>query len=220
MITMLTSVNNIDEEYAFETVSKYIKPDMTVLCVPFASDLQWQLNGDYTQYIEQHYRPFIKFGIKEENFDVVQLEHSKFFMLDLEEKIDKADIILLSGGFMENLMYLADVTNLDWLLHKYEDSDKIIIGESAGTLALQEDYWEVPNIEEHYKHYAYKQGLGVVEYLNLIVHFDKDNEKHLDNYEYVKSFSEGDVVIGLSDQSMIIVDGDEYIMLGDYMSDI
>ena len=121
---------------------------------------------------------------------------------------------------MENLMYLADVTNLDWLLHKYEDSDKIIIGESAGTLALQDDYWEVPNIEDHYKHYAYKQGLGVVEYLNLIVHFDKDNEKHLDNYEYVKSFSEGDVVIGLSDQSMIIVDGDEYIMLGDYMSDI
>ena len=67
MKCILMSCMVLDQEYVMAEVSKIIKPNMKVVCIPFASDLQWLLNGKLDEYKERHFRPFEKYGIKEFN---------------------------------------------------------------------------------------------------------------------------------------------------------
>ena len=77
MKCIMTSCNNIDKEYAFDKVSKYVHEDMKIVCVPFASELHWQLNGDFRNYIEQHFKVFEKFGIKRKNIYIAKLSEGR-----------------------------------------------------------------------------------------------------------------------------------------------
>ena len=89
MKCIMTSCNNIDKDYAFNKVSKYINEDMKVVCVPFASELHWQLNGDFKNYKEQHFRVFEKFGIKRKNICIAKLSEGR------EKIIEKIEIVLI-----------------------------------------------------------------------------------------------------------------------------
>ena len=85
MKCILLSSHNYNDTLAFNHASNYIKPNMKVVCLPFASDRHWQINGDFTEYKEKHFSEFSKFGILEENIDIVRLSESRSKII---EKID------------------------------------------------------------------------------------------------------------------------------------
>ena len=143
MKCIMTSCNNIDQDYAFDKVSKYIKPDMKVVCVPFASELHWQLNGDDVPYKQQHFNVFKKFGIHEDNMTIAKLSEGRENII---MKIDEADIVFFSGGFMENFMFIIKTMRLEFFIKDLVKSDKLLMGESAGTLVMLDKYMEVPYI--------------------------------------------------------------------------
>ena len=216
MKCIMMSCNNCDQEYAFEKVSEILKPNMKVVCVPFASELHWQLNGDFTSYENSHFKVFKNFGIKEENISVVKLSEYRETIIN---KIESADVVFFSGGFMENFMFIIKSLRLTYFM-KDLIKTKIIMGESAGTLVMLDNYAEVSHIEDEYREYKRKTGLGYVNNLDIIVHYDKNNDKHENNFHMlnINNLFTGKDVIALTDNSLIIIDGDEIIMLGDYKS--
>ncbi len=215
MKCIMTSCNNIDREYAFDKVSKYINENMKVVCVPFASELHWQLNGDFKNYKDQHFRVFEKFGIKRKNISIAKLSEGREKII---EKIESADIVFFSGGFMENFMFLVKALRLEFFMKDYLN-EKLIIGESAGTLVMLDSYAEVPFIEDDYRHYKRKDGLGYIDNLDIMVHYIKDNKYHKKNKALLEviNIATGKDVVCLTDNSLIIVDGDEIEFVGDYV---
>lgn len=211
MRAILTSCNNCNEEYAFKTVSRYIKPDMKVVCIPFASDLNWQLQNDYDEYKERHFSVFKSFGISGDNISIVSINDERDTIIN---KIVESDIVFFSGGFMENALFLINMLNLN-IIMDYIKCTKLIIGESAGTLILQDEYIEVPYIEDAYRHYKRKKGLGFISYYNMMVHYDKNNPKHQENKSYLKNLNRN-ITVCLSDSSLMIIDGKKIQLIGDY----
>ena len=211
MRAIFMSCNNCNKEYAFEEISKYIKPEMKVLCVPFASDLHWQLQGDYTEYKERHFNVFNSFGITVDNIDILSIYDDSDTMID---KVLGSDIIFFSGGYMENAMYLLDKMKFNLLL-PFIKKDKLFMGESAGALILQDIYYEVPHIEDAYKHYREKTGLGLISDYNIIVHYDENNPKHKENAKHVKNLNDR-ITICLSDESIFIVDDNWVQFIGQH----
>lgn len=201
MRAIFMSCNNCNKDYAFEGIGEYIKPEMKVLCVPFASDLHWQLQGDYTEYKQQHFKVFNSFGINDDNIDILSIHDDMDTIID---KVLGSDIIFFSGGYMENAMYLLDKMKFNLLL-PFIKKDKLVMGESAGALILQDIYYEVPHIEDAYKQYREKQGLGLISDYNIIVHYDENNPKHKENAKHVKNLNDR-ITICLSDESIFIVD--------------
>lgn len=211
MKAILMSCNNCNQDYAFETVKNYIKPHMKIACIPFASDLNWQLQEDFTEYKNRHFKIFSDFGIPEENISIIKISNGRSKIMDT---IIKSDIVFFSGGFMENIMFLTSVYNLKGFFQSIKEH-KLFIGESAGTLVLQDSYMEVPYIEEGYKRYRYMVGLGLIEGYNLMVHYDKYNIYHQKNKDVLEKMEVGKV-IGLTDSSLIIIDDDKVELIGDY----
>ena len=212
MKCILLSSHNYNDNLAFNHASNYIKPNMKVVCLPFASDIHWQINGDFTEYKERHFSEFSKFGMPEENIDIVRLSESRSKII---EKIDKADIVFFSGGYMENAMFVIKSLRLKSYFNKIKE-DKLFIGESAGTLIMQDKYTEVPYIEDEYKNYKVKNGLGFITGLNIIVHYDPNNIHHRKNKRIVKLMDRSREVLALKENSMIIIDdyNSEYFWLG------
>lgn len=211
MRAILMSSNNCNAEYAYDITKEYIKPNMKVVCIPFASELHWQLNGDYTQYKEQHFRVFMDFGIPEENITIAKITDERNILV---RKIIESDIIFFSGGYMENFMYLIKQLDLDMIMN-YVKHSRLIMGESAGTLVQLDEYIEVPYIEDTYREYKTKEGLGFLNFYNIVVHYDEHNENHQKNKEIVSSMN-NKMTICLSDESLMIVDGSVIKLIGNY----
>ena len=210
MKCILMSCMNIDQDHVKGEVSKIIKPNMKVVCIPFASDLQWLLNGNKNEYFKRHYTPFSKFGIKRYNFYIAKIQDDYKF---LKKKIRNADIVYFSGGYMENIMYhLRNKYMIRFL--RLLKNDKIFIGESAGALVLEDKYIEVPHIEDHYKSFKKEEGISIVDNVEVIVHYDPNNEKHRENLEAVKTMTKKPVY-ALTDSAMIIVDNNKTLILGE-----
>ena len=217
MINILLSNNNFDQEYAFDTLINIIKPHMKIVCIPFACDYEWIMNeidGELSydgKFRNEQYKPFKEFGIEEGNFHVLlptdTVEFNKW-------KLSRADIIYFSSGHMENLKYMLKSTQLwDYIIEIAEE--KVIMGASAGALILQDTYFEVPHVEDKYTRIKRRTGLGLVTKQNVLVHFDMKNEAHLKNYRSVRFRTFRKKIIGLSDNSALIIINNYAIPLGD-----
>jgi peptidase E len=208
------SCNNCNNGYAYDEVSNYIKPGMKVVCVPFASEIHWQINGDFTQYKNQHFQVFESFGVNEEDISVVRLSMKR---REIIRMLKEADIVFFSGGYMENIMFVVKALRLHGIINRLKEH-KLFIGESAGTLALLNEYMEVPYIEDDYRKYQMKKGLGLLYGYQIIVHYQKDNPKHQKNKEVLAMMDVGrqKKLICLTDDSLFIFDNGETKLLGEY----
>ena len=217
MKCVLLSVNNIDEDYAFNRLKEYIEPNMKVLCIPFASDLNWLIDNEkselekYGRFWTSHYKPFSKYGITEDNFYVAKIHDNEY---ELKKIISESDIIYFSGGQMEKLIRLLYHYNLiDYLL--IHMNEKIFIGESAGALVLQDEYTEVPHIDECYNRYRREKGIGIINNMNIIVHYDEQNRKHRRNFRLLKWFGRrGKNVVCLSNDGAVLITDNNIEYLG------
>lgn len=214
MRCILMSCNNCNNGYAYDEVSDYIKPGMKVVCIPFASEIHWQINGDFTQYKEQHFQVFESFGINEDDISIVRLSMKRREIIHM---LKEADIIFFSGGYMENIMFVVKALRLHGVINRLKEH-KLFMGESAGTLALLNEYMEVPYIEDDYRKYQTKKGLGILYGYQIIVHYQMDNPKHQKNKEVLAMMDVGrqKKLICLTDNSLFIFDNGETKLLGEY----
>lgn len=214
MRAILMSCNNCNKDYAFDEVSKLIKPDMKVVCVPFASELHWQLNGDFTNYKKSHFPVFNSFGITNKNISIVKLSESRE---DIIVKLQEADIVFLSGGYMENFMFIIKSLRLEFVFDELKET-KIFMGESAGTLVMLNEYMEIPFIEDDYRRFRRKKGLGIIYGLEIYVHYQKRNKKHRRNKQILALLDSINPkkIICLTDESLMIHNNGETKLIGDY----
>lgn len=214
MRCILMSCNNCNNEYAYNEVSEYIKPGMKVLCVPFASEIHWQLNGDFTNYENQHFQVFESFGVNRNDISVIKLSMKR---KEIIRKMKEADIIFFSGGYMENIMFVVKSLRLRGVINRLREH-KLFMGESAGTLAALNEYMEVPYIEDDYKKYQMRKGLGILHGYQFIVHYNINNPKHQKNKDVLTMMDIGrkNKIICLTDNSLFIFDNGETKLLGDY----
>lgn len=191
-----------------------IKPNSKIVAFS-GSDLKWQRNNIDEllydgYYFEEQYKPFREFGIQKEDFYIVTPEDNIEFV---EFKVEKSDIIVLLGGYMESLETLLKFYRIwdkfDELQHR-----KNIIGISAGALVLCDEYYTTPHVDDYYEEYDLVKGIGLVEDMRILVHYDMNNKHHQDNlyyimsdiidsnrYEYTEYFA-----VTLSDTQSVLVD--------------
>ena len=203
---MLSDGKFLEDEVCYEGVKNVIKPFSRVVCIPFAcspkflfekGDKEFSYDGDF---YKQHYRHFEQYDISD--FYIINPSDPIGF---IEWKIDHCDIIYLSGGSMKVLKFMLQSFGLWDILRKIED--KVIIGESAGSLMLQKTYvvFAENGLPNYYK------GLNLVD-IDIFVHYEKDNRTHTSNFNTMKIF---DDVYALSNNGGLIIEENKVTKVGE-----
>ena len=203
---MLSDGKFLEEKICYEGVKHIIKPFSRVVCIPFAcspkflfekGDKEFSYDGDF---YKQHYRHFEQYDISD--FYIINPSDPIGF---IEWKIDHCDIIYLSGGSMKVLKFMLQSFGLWDILRKIED--KVIIGESAGSLMLQKTYvvFAENGLPNYYK------GLNLVD-IDIFVHYEKDNRTHTSNFNTMKIF---DDVYALSNNGGLIIEENKVTKVGE-----
>ena len=203
---MLSDGKFLEDEVCYEGVKNIIKPFSRVVCIPFAcspkflfekGDKEFSYDGDF---YKQHYRHFEQYDVSD--FYIINPSDPIGF---IEWKIDHCDIIYLSGGSMKVLKFMLQSFGLWDILRKIED--KVIIGESAGSLMLQKTYvvFAENGLPNYYK------GLDLVD-TDILVHYEKDNTTHTSNFNTMKIF---DDVYALPNNGGLIIEENKVTKVGE-----
>lgn len=169
-----------------EDTKKLIKPGDKVFAIS-ASDFGWQSNNSQElmsegKYFKEQYKPFRDFGVEIGDFYILNPKDKISFIYD---KLHRADLVVLLGGspyvLMELLTSLYDTNDIKEILES-----KRVIGISAGAMVLCDYFYITPNVDPEFKHFNKEKGLGIVNDVALLVHYDKNNVKHFINKLWVK----------------------------------
>jgi len=214
MVNILFSLYNFHENWAKDTMEKYIKCNDKVLVIPFSfgenisNDMEWQ--SAYSKYKGKYYNtivlPFLSYGIREENIDWIN------YFKDTEEnakkKVRNSDIIFFTGGLPDKMMYRLKEFDL---INEIESFVGVIIGISAGAIIQIADYHITP--DKDYDTFSYNRGLNLIRDFDIEVHYEEtDIEKNYIN----KVLNERvDTVYAIKDTGGIIVDNSAITLLGD-----
>lgn len=155
MTNILLSTYTFDDAWCYDTLKNYVKSDVKVLILTFS----------LTNSIETVKRPFLSYGVVEENITVMDLEHE--WSEEIVESIKKADIIYLAGSKPEKMAErMNDLSIKEELL----SSKKIIMGCGAGAQIQLDSYHITPKEEQN--EFGYGKGLGLVKGLDLELDYD------------------------------------------------
>ena len=202
---MLSDGKFLEDEVCYEGVKHIIKPQSRVVCIPFAcspkflfekGDKEFSYDGDF---YKQHYRHFEQYDVSD--FYIINPSDPIGF---IEWKLEHCDVVYLSGGSMKVLKFMLQSFGLWDILRKIED--KVIIGESAGSLMLQKTYvvFAENGLPNYYK------GLDLVD-TDILVHYEKDNTTHTSNFNTMKIF---DDVYALPNNGGLVIEEDKVTKVG------
>ncbi len=213
MVNVLLNLSNFDEPWAYGTLENYLCEGMKVLVLPLSYDEGWitdahefrERYGKGTDDYDDIVRPFLSFGIKEE--DVSWISYYEDDQESAIRKINGADVLFFTGGYP------------DWMLQRLYDLgikeaisrfDGIVMGASAGAL-IQLDLYHLT--EEDGYEYQIQEGLGLLEGFDLDVHFEQDL-KHVTGL--IRSLEDmGRSIVCMPNRGGMLVDGDHFELLGD-----
>lgn len=123
------------------------------------------------------------------------------------ETIKKADVIHLMGGDpLEQIEYIQNNNYLEYI----KKTDALIIGTSAGAMNLADDVY-CPKYEKVNKAFFYR-GMGITN-ITIEPHFDVNNEIQV---KEIKKMSNEKRIIGLPNESSIIIDNEDILFVGNY----
>ena len=171
-MNVLLSSYDFHESWAYEIMRPIIHQDMKVVVIPFSFDEKevktkedfdnhYGRNGRHTPYI---YRPFLFYGIKEEQ--IVFVDYFRDTINEAKIKVENADIIFLTGGLPDQYLMRLNEIGLSEIIQK---NDKIVIGASAGAMVQFDCYHITP--DDDYPVYQYQDGLGLVSGFEIEVHY-------------------------------------------------
>lgn len=213
-MNILLNINNFSEEFAYEALSEIIKPWMKVLIIPFSYHEDW-INSP--EAFDAHYgkgkdefediaKEFMNYGIKRRN--IQYLHYYNDSNSKCKAKIYRADILFLTGGYPDRFLYRIDQKNIRKSIQNFKG---IVMGTSAGAMIQFDEYHVTP--EEEGQDYEYHAGLGLLSGFDIEVHYE-------DSFEHLASLItdlklHGKTIFALPNWGGMIVDGDDYMLLGD-----
>lgn len=167
---ILLNYYNFDGEWAKPYLEKLLKNKPHVLILPLAyrekdvyDAASWaKLYGCGGEKYVNIVRPFVSYG-----YDERQLEWLNFFdAQDGISQIKRADMLFFTGGMPEKALSRLDELQLTQAV---KDFDGIVAGASAGAMLQLGLYHITP--DEDYPDYSLQRGLGLVNGLDLEVHY-------------------------------------------------
>ena len=179
MINILLSDYSFNNEYCYHKIKNYVKPNMSVVILPFAHHESYYEDEDLFNSLYDYENgkdyniicnSFKDYGIFKPNVYVLNpfVDNIEF----MKYKIRHADILFAVGG--NPIETIKRFQNFN-ILEDIKLFDGIFIGASAGAMIQMEEFMTYPN-EEKYSH-NYYQGLGYIKGYDVIVHRDKKDKK-------------------------------------------
>ena len=169
---VLMSDSGINQPWSYPVLKKYIHPgdEVCVLAFSFYDEVKtvqdWNRQykkGQGMEYAE-HTNIFFKFGLKESQIHWVNyFTDSK---AEMEAKIEKSNILLLTGGAPDLMMKRIKEFKLKPLLKNYQG---LMIGYSAGAMIQLDTYHITP--DDDYPQFGYKTGLGCLQGFAIEPHY-------------------------------------------------
>lgn len=215
MINILLSGYNFGEEWAKETIKKYISSEDKIVVIPFAFSEAWinssnewdnAYSREYGKYYRELIKPFGEIGVSEDNITWINFFKDK--KEDMKKAIDESDVVFFTGGLPDRAVERV----LDKGLLNYISKAKIVMGASAGALMQLKDYHISP--DEDYSEFSYQSGLGLIKSNFYIeVHYEDTEVQYSCIKEVLKEKT--DTVYAIKEQGGIILDDDKLILLGD-----
>ena len=147
----------------FEELSKRIKPNATIVVVPFATEV-----SRYESWMESLERVFS--NISNVTLSLLHEDLSKSEMISM---INDSDALYLIGGRPEKLLKIIEEKELASIIRNYPG---LLIGYSAGALAFCRDCILTKN--EDYPETLVMEGLGLVDF-SVEVHYNEVSDDEL-----------------------------------------
>lgn len=218
MVSILLSDYNFHENWAKDTIKKYINHSNKVAVIPFAfsekwisNNTEWQnaYNRNYGKYYREVVEPFLDYGIDEEN--IIWPNYFEDTDAEMKRIIENSNIIFLTGGLPDRAVERV----IERGVLKYIDNCRIFMGASAGALMQLNNYFISP--DEDYSEFMYCQGLGLINKDFFIeVHYEDTN---IQNNCIERALKEKtDTIYAIRDKGGIIVDGGNLLLLGDVVT--
>ncbi|MGL4731949.1 MAG: Type 1 glutamine amidotransferase-like domain-containing protein [Clostridium sp.] len=214
MVNILLSQYRFHENWANETMKKYINKEHKIVIVPFSFSenvINNQLWGelykkDTGKYYKETITPFLKLGCNENNITLIN------YFKDSKEKmksiIKDSDIVFLTGGYTEKSF--KRVVEKD-LLKEIQES-KVVIGVSAGALIQLKEYYL--SEEEYIDDKFYFKGLSLVpDDFYIEVHYDNEDYQNEAIERVLKEKSK--IVYAIKDNGGIIIDRGDITLIGE-----
>lgn len=214
MVNMLFSLYNFNENWAKDTVSKYINANDKVLVIPFSfgedisNDMDWQ--NEFGKNNGNHYKgivtPFLSYGISEKN--ITFINYFKDTKESAKDRIKNSDIIFFTGGLPDKMM--CRLKEFD-LINEIENFTGTIIGSSAGAMIQIKEYHITP--DEDYDKFSYNKGLNLIKNFDIEVHYKET--KIQKNYINKVLNEKTDTVYAIKNTGGIVIDNNLITFLGD-----
>ena len=132
---------------------------------------------------------------------------------DFDSLLNKADILYVGGGVSDDLVDIFKKYNLDKVLYKYLDSNKIYAGSSAGAMLYTKvAMGDKDMFSDNFHNYNYKMVdcLGI---LNISICPHYQNEDLIFYNDVIKEYSLDS--FGIEEDTAVIIDDNKYGCLKD-----
>ena len=132
---------------------------------------------------------------------------------DFDSLLNKADILYVGGGVSDDLVDIFKKNNLDKVLYKYLDSNKIYAGSSAGAMLYTKvAMGDKDMFSDNFHNYNYKMVdcLGI---LNISICPHYQNEDLIFYNDVIKQYSLDS--FGIEEDTAVIIDDNKYGCLKD-----
>ncbi len=178
MINILSSGTIYEAEHVKRQLEQYITPTSKICVIAFSffesDDLYDQYIKTYTPPLGIWYNhvlnPFLTYGVDLSN--VSWIIYKKDTIESAKQKLQQADIIFLPGGAPDKFFDRLVAYDLVELI---KNSDKIIMGPSAGTM-IQLNWYHISK-DSDYKKYAIHDGLGLLNDFGVEVHYRRRKQQ-------------------------------------------
>lgn len=180
MVNILLESYNLDADWLYDELKKYLKPEYKVAIVAFSfrdnkvkniSDWQLLYGKEQGKFYGGIVGSLYSYGIKEEN--ITFLNYFQDTKETAKNKIQNADIIYFLGGLPDRMMDRLKEFNLIDVLTQH---NKVVIGYSAGAVIQFEEYFLSP--DDDYPTLNYYKGIPYLKDFYLQVHFENTKEQN------------------------------------------
>lgn len=155
MTNILLSTYTLDDAWCYDSLKDYIRSDVKVLILTFS----------LKSSLESVRKPFLSYGVQEENIFAMNLERED--LQAVADKIKECDVIYLAGSKPEQM---SQCISRFPIKEELLTSKKVIIGYGAGAQVQLDSYHITPDEEQ--KEFAYGKGLGLVKGIDLELNYD------------------------------------------------
>jgi len=131
-----------------------------------------------------------------------------------DELLNTSDILYISGGISDDLVNIFKEYKLDKILEKYINSDKILIGSSAGAMLLTKvSMGDKYMFSDNYHNYNYKMVdcLGLIN-ISICPHYQ--NEDLIIYNDEIRKYNLPS--FGIEEDTCLVIDKNKLFVLKDY----